>query len=160
MDLFCLFQRDYMNTVQSSVQKGLIGQSLEDFQQDILSIATGLFYLKFVHFLKLFFYKLKNVKKIIEFENTSKIVLELSYFVAFFYSVNFFRSLTSLCYLRVQVLFFFMHLDISRVTSKITSILHIFNFFYLCVLYEIDFSTARQHMWIFDFCCIGIFVFI
>lgn len=113
MDLFCLFQRDYMNAVQASVQKGLIGQSLEDFQQDVLSIETGLFYLKFVHFLKLFFYELKTPKK--KFENTQFSMPCFGsglIFVSFFYSIMNFLQEFDQCVLLASrsIGFFFMHL--------------------------------------------------
>lgn len=155
MDLFCLFQRDYMNTAQASVQKGLIGQSLGDFQQDVLSIEIGMFYLKFVHFLKLFFFFNINWKrpKNKEFENTSIIGLELYNFAAFSYSVNFVLGVGPVYIIRVYKYCFFMHLYISRVTSKIIiSLSHIFNFSFVL------FSTRQIFLQLGNICGSSIFV--
>lgn len=64
-----------------------------------------------------------------EFENTSMIVLKLYNFAAFSYSVNFVLGIGPVYIFRVYKYCFFMHLYISRVTSKIIiSLSHIFNF--------------------------------
>lgn len=137
MDLFCLFQRDYMNAVQASVQKGLIGQSLEDFQQDVLSIETGLFYLKFVHFLKLFFYKLKTPKK-----KVRKYLVQYAcfgsgfIFVSFFYSIMNFLQEFDQCVLlasrSIGVFFSCIFICLEVTCQIITSSLHIF---FICAIF-------------------------
>lgn len=99
-----------------------------DWNRNVLFKIRSLF--EIVFFFNINWKRPKNK----EFENTSIIGLELYNFIAFSYSVIFFRNSTSPSYSCIQLLFF-MHLCISRVSSKIiTSLLHIFSF--SCVLFS------------------------